>query len=76
MRPLIEFCMHNYELGTEKVKKKLEESPDYDILEKDCLGHCEQCMTPYALVEGDIIEADDPDTLLEKIEEKIKELQS
>lgn len=77
MKPIIEFCIKNYALGTEKVKQTLEEDNGYDVLEHICLGHCQQCMiTPYALVEGEFVEADDANRLLMAIEQKIKERQA
>lgn len=68
MRPIIEFCNSNMALGTDIIMKKLEENPDYDVIEYGCLGNCGQCyMTPYAMVNGEIIAANTPDELYELI---------
>ncbi|OEF99355.1 hypothetical protein BHF71_01845 [Vulcanibacillus modesticaldus] len=73
MGQLIELCTHNYQFGTEKVVKKFEQNPKYDIVENNCLGHCEKCGTnPYVLLNGEYIEATDPDELIAKIEEKVE----
>lgn len=74
MKLLVEFCTHNYFLGTEKIKKKLEEHSEFDVLESNCTGHCEQCMlTPFGLVEGEYVESDTPENLLKRIKEKSEE---
>jgi len=74
INPMIEFCQSNYAHGTEMIKEQLEQNPDYDVMEYGCLGHCSQCIrTPFALVEGEYVEATTPEELQGKIEEKIKE---
>ena len=68
MRPIIEFCNSNMSLGTDEIMKKLEENPDYDVIEYGCLGNCGQCyMTPFAMVNGEIITADTPEELYDNI---------
>ena len=53
MEILVEFCINNYHHGTEKLKEKLEENPNYEVMEYNCLGYCTRCLlTPFALVEG------------------------
>jgi len=55
-------------LGTDIIMKKLEQNPDYDVIEYGCLGNCGQCYTsPYAMVNGEIIAADTPDELYDRI---------
>lgn len=74
INPMIEFCQSNYSLGTEDVKQLLEQNPNFDVMEYGCLGHCSKCIrTPFALVEGDYVEAETPKELIGRIEEKIKE---
>lgn len=68
MRPIIEFCMNNMHKGTDKVMKKLESNPEYDVIEYGCLGNCGQCyVEPYALVNGEIVAADTADELYDEI---------
>jgi uncharacterized protein YuzB (UPF0349 family) len=68
MRPIIEFCTNNMHHGTDQVMKRLEENPDYDVIEYGCLGNCGQCYAePYALVNGDLISASTADALYEQI---------
>jgi uncharacterized protein YuzB (UPF0349 family) len=77
MRPIIEFCASNMHHGTEKVMKALELNPDFDVIEYGCLGNCGQCyMEPYALLNGEIIAAENADELHERILEKIKEIEA
>jgi uncharacterized protein YuzB (UPF0349 family) len=73
MRPIIEFCVNNMHLGTDRIMKKLEENPDFDVIEYGCLGNCGQCyMEPYAMVNGEIIAAETADQLYDKILEAVE----
>ncbi|GIP24031.1 MULTISPECIES: YuzB family protein [Paenibacillus] len=75
MRPIIEFCVNNMHFGTDEVMKKLEDCPDYDVLEYGCLTHCGVCyLTPFALVNGEFVEAESAEQLYERIMDKIKEI--
>jgi len=77
MRPIIEFCTNNMHHGTEKLMKKLEANPDYDVIEYGCLGNCGECyLFPYALVNGEIVAAATAEELELQIESKIKEIEA
>ena len=54
--------------------RKLENDPDVDVLEYGCLQNCGICSSGlYALVDGDIVEGDTPDDLLNNIYKHIEE---
>lgn len=74
MRPIIEFCASNIGHGTEALKLKLESNPEYDVIEYGCLNNCGECyLRPFAMVNGDILEADTPEELEAAIAAAIKE---
>lgn len=77
MRPIIEFCTNNMHHGTDKLFKKLEQNPDYDVIEYGCLGNCGECyILPYALVNGEIVAAPTVEELEDAIDKKIKEIEA
>ncbi|MDO7907063.1 YuzB family protein [Paenibacillus sp. JX-17] len=77
MRPIIEFCTNNMHFGTDEVMERLEENPDYDVIEYGCLSNCGQCyMEPFAMVNGEIIAAESAEALYEAIVAKIKEAEA
>lgn len=65
----IKFCENNFTFGTEETMKKLKENySDIDVSVEPCLGYCGDCaVAPYALVNGEMIQADTADELFEKI---------
>lgn len=71
---LVEFCTNNYVYGTDRIKKSLEGNEEYEVMEYNCLGHCTECdITPFAVVEGEFVEADTLALLKDMIKEKIQE---
>ncbi|EGL18498.1 MULTISPECIES: YuzB family protein [Paenibacillus] len=76
MRPIIEFCASNMHHGTDAVMKKLEDNPDYDVIEYGCLGNCGECyLFPFAMVNGETVAAETADKLFDEISKKIKEVE-
>ncbi|OBZ09637.1 UDP-N-acetylmuramoylalanine--D-glutamate ligase [Bacillus sp. FJAT-27264] len=76
MRPIIEFCASNAGHGTDRLRIKLEQNPEYDVIEYGCLNNCGQCyLAPFAMVEGEIVEAETAEELEAAIDAKIKELE-
>jgi uncharacterized protein YuzB (UPF0349 family) len=76
MRPIIEFCASNAGHGTDQLRTKLEQNPEYDVIEYGCLNNCGQCyLNPFAMVEGEIVDAETAHELEVAIDTKIKELE-
>ena len=74
MNPIIEFCMNNLANGSEESFAKLEQDPNLDVLEYGCLSYCSQCAESlFALVNGEIVEAETPEELTQKIYTFIEE---
>ncbi len=76
MKPLVEFCASNVSSYTQSVVDALENDPelDVDVLEYGCLGYCGECyMQPFALVNGNLVQAQTADELLSKIKSKLRE---
>ncbi|UQZ86223.1 hypothetical protein SK3146_05516 [Paenibacillus konkukensis] len=77
MRPIIEFCTNNMHHGTDQLMKKLENNPEYDVIEYGCLGNCGECyLFPFALVNGEIVAAASAEELEQQVEQKIKEIEA
>ncbi|MEC2076395.1 YuzB family protein [Metabacillus fastidiosus] len=74
MKPIIEFCISNLANGAQAALEQLEKDPNLDIIEYGCLSYCGRCAASlYALVEGEVISADEPDELVEKIYKHLEE---
>lgn len=74
MNPLVEFCVSNLANGSQETFEVLEKDPNIDVLEYGCLSYCTRCSeTLYALVNGELVEADTPEELTKKIYQFIEE---
>ena len=74
MNPLVEFCISNLANGAQETYDVLDRDPNVDVLEYGCLSFCTKCdRSFYAVVNGDVVEADTPAELTEKIYAYIEE---
>ena len=74
LNPLVEFCISNLANGAQETYEILERDPNIDVLEYGCLSFCTKCAQGfYAVVNGDIVEADTPAELTKRIYEYIEE---
>ncbi|ETP68225.1 YuzB family protein [Planomicrobium chinense] len=74
MKPIVEFCISNIANGSQESFEKLERDPNLDVLEYGCLSYCTKCSESlYALVNGEIVEADSPEELTKNVYEFIEE---
>lgn len=74
MNPLVEFCISNIAKGAQETYDILINDPNIDVIDYGCLSNCTLCeSTLYALVNGDIVEADTPEELTKKIYQYIEE---
>ncbi|KIL42623.1 YuzB family protein [Jeotgalibacillus soli] len=68
MKPIIEFCLSNLASGSQEALEILERDPNLDIIEYGCLGYCGICASShFALVNGEIVEANSPKELVDEI---------
>ena len=74
MNPLVEFCVSNLANGSQETYEVLEQDPNLDVLEYGCLSYCTRCSEKlYALVNGELVEAETPEELTKKIYQFIEE---
>lgn len=74
MNPLVEFCISNLANGAQETYDILDRDPNVDVLEYGCLSFCTACdRSFYAVVNGDVVEADTPAELTKKIYAYIEE---
>ncbi|MGX9135718.1 YuzB family protein [Rummeliibacillus sp. JY-2-4R] len=74
MNPLVEFCVSNLANGSQETYEVLEKDPNIDVLEYGCLSYCTRCSnTLYALVNGELVEANSSEELTKKIYQFIEE---
>ena len=63
----IQFCENNFVHGTEEVVNRLQEE-NIDSEVEACLGYCGECAEkPFALVNGEFLEAESAEELYDKI---------
>lgn len=74
IKPIVEFCISNLANGSQKALEELEKDPDFDVIEYGCLGYCGQCAhSLYAMVNGEIVEAESPEELVKNVYTFIEE---
>ena len=74
MNPLVEFCVSNLANGSQETLEVLEKDPNIDVLEYGCLSYCTRCSDIlYALVNGEMVEAETAEELTKKIYQFIEE---
>jgi len=69
---LVEVCDANQACRPELFSLESQFS-SVDIMETDCMSQCDLCAErPYAFVNGELLESEHPDTLIEKIKFRIR----
>ncbi|HBT73174.1 MAG TPA: DUF1450 domain-containing protein [Lysinibacillus sp.] len=70
----VEFCITNLSLGAADAYDELVERDDIEIEESGCTSHCEICeQSIFALVNGEVVTAEDAETLVQAIDEELKQ---
>lgn len=68
MKPLIEFCVSNVASGSYQAMQQLENDPNLDVMEYDCLRYCGICSGHlFALVNGEVVKGESTEQLIENI---------
>ena len=74
MNPMVEFCVSNLANGAQETFEVLERDPNIDVLDYGCLSYCTKCADSfYALVNGELVEANSPAELTKAIYKYIEE---
>ncbi|WP_163654715.1 DUF1450 domain-containing protein [Listeria sp. PSOL-1] len=72
MKPLVEFCVNNLASGAFEVYDTLLKDENVDVIQYDCLAHCELCgRSLFALVEGVVVSGRSKEELLKKIYQQL-----
>ncbi len=70
---IVEYCVSNLAHGTDETFRKLAKHPDVEVMEYGCLDRCSDCyLFPYALVNGEMVTAETPESLYANILETIR----
>lgn len=74
VNPMVEFCVSNLANGAQETFETLERDPNVDVLDYGCLSYCTKCDNAfYALVNGEIVEANTPAELTKNIYQYIED---
>ncbi|QFF99823.1 DUF1450 domain-containing protein [Psychrobacillus glaciei] len=74
MNPMVEFCISNLANGSQEAFDILEQDSNLDVLDYGCLSYCSLCSeTFFAIVNGEVVEAETPSELVKNIYKYIEE---
>ena len=74
MNPMVEFCISNLANGSQATYEVLERDQTSTFWNMVCLSYCTKCSESfYAIVNGELVEADSPDELTKAIYQFIEE---
>lgn len=69
----LEICASNRKHDTDNVIALLEKDPSVEVIEYGCLGNCGRCwLTPFAMINGITVTADNCRELLAVIQQEMK----